>query len=250
MYQSLSAADCERLVGVLDEVSDAVGERGFFDQVRDSLGRHFGWTDGVVIDIPAGSGGFPDQERCMDHFHSDRTAGFLAEYAERWYENNPFKTAGALAALSRHGVLTLADARPHATAGEWEFVDRYLRSNDVGDVLEGYADGGSEGAALFCVYFADDSDLGRRERLVMRRVARYLAPWVRDHFAAARLRKEQALLSTRERDVAELAARGLSNRDIAARLHITVDTVKKHLTRAMAKTQCTSRTQLAMRLHQ
>ena len=55
------------------------------------------------------------------------------------------------------------------------------------------------------------------------------------------------LLSARERETAELAARGLSNREIARALHISLDTVKKHLTKAMAKTQSASRTQLAMR---
>lgn len=152
--QSLSPEDCHRLVCVLDEVSAAVGDPRFFDQVRDSLGRHFGWTDRLIVEG----------------------------------ENNSFH-----------------------------------------------------------IYFADERDLGRRERVAMQRVTRYLAPWVRSHFAAVRLSRENALLSARERDTAKLAACGLSNREIAERLHVTIDTVKKHLTRAMAKTQCHSRTQLAMR---
>lgn len=156
----LSPEDSHRLVGVLDDVSAAAGDPSFFDQIRDSIGRHFGWAD-VVVDIPAEFGEFPDGARC--------------------------------------------------------------------------------------VHFRDGADLGHRERATMQRLARYLAPWVRSHFAATRLQREHALLSARERDTAELAARGLSNREIAERLHVTVDTVKKHLTRAMAKTRCTSRTQLAMR---
>lgn len=247
--QSLSPADCHRLVAVLDEVSAAAGDPCFFDQIRDSLGRHFGWVDGVVVDIPAVYGGFPDRERCSGHFHSNRTTSFLAEYVERWYGNNPFKSDAAQAALRRHGMVTLADTRPSAMPGEWAFVEQYLQPYGVADVLDGFVDADSEGAALICVYFADESDLGGRERAAMRRVTRYLAPWVRNHFTAERLRTEHALLTVRERDAAELAARGLSNREIAARLHITIDTVKKHLTRAMAKTRCDSRTQLAMRFH-
>lgn len=54
-------------------------------------------------------------------------------------------------------------------------------------------------------------------------------------------------LTPREQEVAELAAKGLTNRQIAARLFITVDTVKKHLTRVFAQTGCTSRAQLAAR---
>jgi DNA-binding CsgD family transcriptional regulator len=54
-------------------------------------------------------------------------------------------------------------------------------------------------------------------------------------------------LTPREQDIAELAAKGLTNRHIADRLFISVDTVKKHLTRVFAETGCTSRAQLAAR---
>lgn len=53
-------------------------------------------------------------------------------------------------------------------------------------------------------------------------------------------------LTTREREVMRLVADGLTNRQIATRLGIAVDTVKKHLTSAMTKTDCTNRTQLAL----
>lgn len=50
----------------------------------------------------------------------------------------------------------------------------------------------------------------------------------------------------REREIAQLVADGLTNRQIAAQLGITPDTVKKHLTNALTKADCTNRTQLAM----
>lgn len=55
-------------------------------------------------------------------------------------------------------------------------------------------------------------------------------------------------LTPSERKVAELAAEGLSNKDIAAQLFVTVHTVEAHLTRAFAKLGARSRTQLARRL--
>jgi DNA-binding NarL/FixJ family response regulator len=51
-----------------------------------------------------------------------------------------------------------------------------------------------------------------------------------------------------ERRVAELAADGLSNKEIAAALYIEVNTVEVHLARAYAKLGVRSRTQLAKRL--
>jgi DNA-binding CsgD family transcriptional regulator len=244
----LSPRDCQRLVNVLDTVSGAVGDDSFFAQLQESLGSHFGWADGLVVDVPAECGPFPEPADCMDHFHSNRTTSFLDEYVGRWYGNNPFKTDGALSILGQRGVLTLAEARPFATDRQWDFVERYLGRAGVSDLLEGVIDADSEGSALLLVYSPEDTDLGPRERAIMRRLTRYLAPWVRDHLATARVSREHALLSVREREAAQLAARGLSNREIARALHISTDTVKKHLTKAMAKTRSASRTQLAMRV--
>jgi predicted ATPase/DNA-binding CsgD family transcriptional regulator len=53
-------------------------------------------------------------------------------------------------------------------------------------------------------------------------------------------------LSAREADVVRLVAEGLTNRQIASKLFVTEDTVKKHLTHAMTRTGYTNRTSLAL----
>lgn len=55
-------------------------------------------------------------------------------------------------------------------------------------------------------------------------------------------------LTERERDVAQLAASGLANKEIADQLDITVRTVKAHLTNAFAKLGVRDRVQLTLRL--
>ncbi|HXV61928.1 MAG TPA: response regulator transcription factor [Vicinamibacteria bacterium] len=55
-------------------------------------------------------------------------------------------------------------------------------------------------------------------------------------------------LSSREREVAALVARGLSNKEIAARLFISVATVKDHVHHILSKTGLASRTALAAAL--
>lgn len=55
-------------------------------------------------------------------------------------------------------------------------------------------------------------------------------------------------LSPREREVAALAATGQTNKEIAAHLFVSVETVKKHLQAAMRKLSVRSRTALAHRL--
>ena len=52
-------------------------------------------------------------------------------------------------------------------------------------------------------------------------------------------------LTTREREVAELAASGLANKEIAKRLFVSVNTVEKTLSKTYAKLGVRSRTELA-----
>lgn len=56
-------------------------------------------------------------------------------------------------------------------------------------------------------------------------------------------------LTARERDVLDLVAEGLSNTEIAERLHIGVTTVKTHITSLMTKTGSPNRVRLALYAH-
>ncbi|MEU1888040.1 response regulator transcription factor [Micromonospora sp. WMMD987] len=53
-------------------------------------------------------------------------------------------------------------------------------------------------------------------------------------------------LTAREQDVLDLVAEGLSNTEIADRLHIGVTTVKTHITSLMTKTESPNRVRLAL----
>jgi DNA-binding CsgD family transcriptional regulator len=59
---------------------------------------------------------------------------------------------------------------------------------------------------------------------------------------------DAAALSPREREVAGLAAVGLANKAIAARLYLSVSTVETNLSKAYSKLGVRSRTELAARL--
>ncbi len=57
------------------------------------------------------------------------------------------------------------------------------------------------------------------------------------------------LLSEREREVAVEVGRGHSNAEIAGRLYMSEATVKAHISRVLAKLECTNRVQVAIHVH-
>ena len=87
---------------------------------------------------------------------------------------------------------------------------------------------------------AGDSPFSRE--LLQRLVQRAL------HARAQRPRPVQGL-TAREQDVLNLIADGLSNTEIAERLHIGVTTVKTHITNLMTKTDSPNRVRLALFAH-
>ena len=59
-------------------------------------------------------------------------------------------------------------------------------------------------------------------------------------------RVKLASLSAREREVADLVGQGCSNADIAAKLHMSVATVKAHVSRLLVKLEVENRVQVAL----
>ncbi|TYL50127.1 response regulator transcription factor [Nocardioides sp. BGMRC 2183] len=66
---------------------------------------------------------------------------------------------------------------------------------------------------------------------------------------ATQARARLAGLTDREREVADAVGRGLSNAEIAAALHLSVPTVKAHVSRLFDKLGVTNRVQIAICVH-
>jgi DNA-binding NarL/FixJ family response regulator len=62
-------------------------------------------------------------------------------------------------------------------------------------------------------------------------------------------RQRMTALSEREREVALAVGQGLANADIAAELHMSVATVKAHVSRLLAKLEVDNRVQIALLVH-
>ena len=59
-------------------------------------------------------------------------------------------------------------------------------------------------------------------------------------------RTAQNELSVRETEIIRLIARGMSNKEISSKLHLSEKTVKNHISRIFAKLNITARTQAAV----
>jgi DNA-binding NarL/FixJ family response regulator len=77
-------------------------------------------------------------------------------------------------------------------------------------------------------------------RITRRLIERFAA------LPASRLAHHADGLSDRERDVLTAVAQGLSNHEIAARLHLGYGTVKTHVSHLLTKLDCRDRAQLVM----
>jgi non-specific serine/threonine protein kinase len=84
------------------------------------------------------------------------------------------------------------------------------------------------------------------ERLRGDRLLAYVLANPREEAAVRRAEPADALLTTRERQVAALLADGLSNPEIAGRMAISTRTVTAHLTSIRTKLGIHARTQIAV----
>jgi DNA-binding NarL/FixJ family response regulator len=75
---------------------------------------------------------------------------------------------------------------------------------------------------------------------------RLIAHFSRTRRAPATARRDVAELTEREREVLALVAQGLSNSELVDALHVTLPTIKTHVSRILAKLGARDRTQLVI----
>ena len=242
--EPLSPEDYRRVVGVVEAVDQAGDLAEFRERLVTALRSWFGYNGVTVLhgDTPAGA----VENGC------GVLAGYSAEFLQTydaggWAARDPFRDHGFLQRLAEVGVVRLSDSDAEDAA---HFRDRFLRPRGIADKAAMLIDAAPAG--VLWVGLAVPEGAGRvpdRDLAVLRVLRRHLTPLAVEQLARDKARQASRGdwdLTPREWDVADLAAQGLTNRQIAARPFIGVDTVKKHLTRVLAATSCGSRTQLAV----
>ena len=143
----------------------------------------------------------------------------------------------------------LCDRLLRSLGREFGWTDAFLLDETVssrGGLLRIPVAAGPAVTVVIGVPLAAGRRADAREASVGRLLGRLLAPAFRGHVAGRSRAGGQWSLTEREREVADLVAAGMTNRQVAQHLHVTVDTVKKHLTSVLRKTGSTSRTRLAV----
>ncbi|HEV3229541.1 MAG TPA: LuxR C-terminal-related transcriptional regulator [Solirubrobacteraceae bacterium] len=163
----------------------------------------------------------------------------LEEYFERWADLDPLTSEPGLALFERRGYTTMAELYSGLDRGRRRFVDDFLRRTGAqGQLSVRLAAGWSDGYVT--LHNGDGFD--SHDRLLMNA----LAPQLTELLARRLPAGLEAGLTVREGQVAELVTLGFSNAEIAGILHVEEDTVKKHVSHAMAKVGVHRRTQLAV----
>jgi DNA-binding CsgD family transcriptional regulator len=227
--------DYRGMFRILEDVSGAADLTRFQDLLRDAFARHLGWR-GVSVLAGATVDSLTDDRPGTDHFG----VSYVDEYRERWWSADPLVSLQAVRALNSRGLVALRDlAIPEPQQG---YLGTFLRRFDVVDIVGVAVDAGAGGIGYLGVP-SIGAPSGARERVMLHKLRRQLGPHFEQHLLALRRSDHTGGLTPREREVGDLVVRGYSNEQIARRLSIGLDTVKKHVSRLLVKTGTRSRTQ-------
>ncbi|HYQ68783.1 ATP-binding protein [Actinophytocola sp.] len=239
------------------------------------------WSDLARISLAEVHLGAGDEERCLaelagEHVEDATAASYrwalraVASAALRHPDEGRHAAGEALRHARRSGLAHHLGAAHHAHAVVLDAEDDLGAATEhASAAVRGFAEAGSpveEGIArrLLAVLHARGGrraaargELGRAKALFSATSADWLAGEVaRDErrFAgrAPRPRRSTenglATLTAREREVVDLVAAGLTNREVAERLYLSHKTVETHLSRAFAKLHVRSRVDLTRRV--
>jgi len=237
----LSPEDHRRLIGVLEAVDRAADLPEFRERLVRALQTWFGFVGVAVLHGDTLADAI--EQGCG--VQGGYTPEFIDEYAAGWTSWDPFRGPRAADLLGSLGVARLGDI-----ATDTPFVEQFLKPHGITDKAAMVVDAGTAGVLYVGIAIRDIPSVPERDLAVLRVLRRHLTPLAVDQLTRDRARRAARAnwqLTPREWDVADLAAQGMTNRQIADRLFIGVDTVKKHLTRVLAETACATRTQLALR---
>lgn len=239
----VASSDYERILEVVGECGGAGSLTALRERVLESLASRFGYRNATLLIGPTRGRIFQD----AGVLSLGRVGRIIPSYIEHYHRWDPLAQLVARYGVTAAGrTLVLDQALPYLTDENRMFLDRHLYKDGFHAVLctEGAGDAVHLGIALFD---EQESAFGARDIAVMQRLGRLLTRQAELLTRLPQTPEWAARLTPREAEVARLVGRGCTNREIAATLHITVDTVKKHVKAACVKAGAVNRTDLTAR---
>jgi DNA-binding CsgD family transcriptional regulator len=241
----LDAGDLRRVLAVLEDCGAPSALDAFRADALDALARRLGWRRLTFF-----LGRAPDGELGLERPVTLGVRKGLEEvYLARYRPDDVLTSAAGRHRLRTRGVASLDDVVAAAcTPGQERFLREFLVPQDIGQWHSAWLDTRLDVHGYLAVLDHPRAPLTPRDRELLRALRPHLGALLRHHLLAWRPEAGTDVLTAREDEVARLVAAGLGNRAIAAHLHLSEDTVKKHISSALRKLGLASRTQLAVTL--
>jgi DNA-binding CsgD family transcriptional regulator len=239
----VEASDLRAVLRVVEAVSTANSLEDFRHATLDALACELGYPDLTFFAGRTPEEAFADPHPAV----LGRAARMLEQYQSRWWRTDLYARPQVLGMFRDRRALALADLPRAGAPADRAYVEGFLRRNRIDDEIALKLDTRASGVALIGVLGDARRRFGPRDVARLEALSGPLSGILRLHLRFQFRPSVPVALSSREREVAELVAAGLSNREIAATLCIGEPTVKKHVTRALAASGCATRTQLAIR---
>ena len=179
-----------------------------------------------------------------------RQHGFRPSVMDQYVEQHradPFRGPVAVGLLQRDGVVSFDQLRGSLDDRQHDYVARFLAPNRIAAQLCLWLDTGLATHGILCVLDDDANGFDDRDRALLQTLRPHLGNLLAHHLRDAPDAGLGDVLSAREREIVLLVADGRKNGEIARQLQISENTVKKHVSRAMARVGVRNRTELALR---
>lgn len=235
---TLPAAEYERVFAVLDATSEAKTLGTFKTVLMEALHEHYDCLNTTFFAGPTFVTAFSDPEPVV----TGRIKDVIDEYQARWVPKDVFASVQSRAALSKYPALS-ADHLRGLSDPSVTYLQDFLYRKRLHSASVMHLDLAHDCHGLVGLFDSEGKAPDRLRVQAMGLLSRQLSNY-------AKLLPGQPVpswrdrLSPRQMELAELVADGHTNEEIAAILHLGVDTVKKYVSRVFVAARVRNRAEL------
>ncbi|BDT92392.1 hypothetical protein IFM12275_23680 [Nocardia sputorum] len=239
----LSASDLQGVLSVLEDCERASSLSEFRSTTLEGMARYLGYKNtGFFVG--------PTLPLCFDDLSTvvnGPVARLAPQFLEHYRRADIFAEPTAIQLLDTRRVATLDQLPRPVRPQVCDYVDKFLLRNGIRAEMAVYIPSSGSMTALISAVDSESGAFDARDLAIGELLARHLGNLLRWHTSEpVHSSPISNMLSGRQAEVVALLACGFTNAEIARTLYITLDTVKKHITRALQVTGCRNRTELTL----